>query len=36
MQDSVPKFFREAKYAAVLRERNLESLINNFASTSVS
>jgi hypothetical protein len=23
-QDSVPKFLREAKYAAVLRERNLD------------
>ncbi|KAK5171392.1 uncharacterized protein LTR77_004536 [Saxophila tyrrhenica] len=34
--DSVPKFFREPKYAAMLRERNLESLINNFAAASVS
>ncbi|GAB7365238.1 hypothetical protein MBLNU230_g6323t1 [Neophaeotheca triangularis] len=34
--DSVPKFSREPKYAAILRERNLESMITNFASSSVS
>jgi GTPase-activating protein SST2 len=35
-QDSVPKFFREPKYAAQLKERNFESLINSFASSSIS
>ncbi|KAI5360213.1 putative DEP domain, RGS domain, RGS domain superfamily, winged helix DNA-binding domain superfamily [Septoria linicola] len=34
--DSVPKFFREPKYAAVLRERNLENMISRFTATSVS
>jgi len=34
--DSVPKFSREPKYASVLRERNLEGMISNFASTQVS
>ncbi|KAF2770121.1 RGS-domain-containing protein [Teratosphaeria nubilosa] len=34
--DSVPKFSREPKYAAVLRERNLESMMANFANTSIS
>ncbi|KAI6824429.1 Developmental regulator [Hortaea werneckii] len=34
--DSVPKFSREPKYARVLRERNLEGLMNSFASASIS
>lgn len=34
--DSVPKFSREPKYANVLRERNLEGMINQFAGASVS
>ncbi|PPJ55722.1 hypothetical protein CBER1_08278 [Cercospora berteroae] len=34
--DSVPKFFREPKYAAVLKERNLEHMISKFAATNVS
>ncbi|KAK4549626.1 hypothetical protein LTR36_004927 [Oleoguttula mirabilis] len=34
--DSVPKFSREPKYAAMLRERNLESMLSSFASTSIS
>ena len=34
--DSVPKFSREPKYASILRERNLEGMINQFASASVS
>ena len=35
-QDSVPKFSREPKYANVLKERNVESMLTNFASTSIS
>lgn len=35
-QDSVPKFSREPKYAAMLRERNLESMLTQFSSTSIS
>ncbi|KAK3722631.1 hypothetical protein LTR37_002201 [Vermiconidia calcicola] len=31
--DSVPKFFREPKYANMLRERNLENLLSNFTAT---
>ncbi|GAB1744600.1 hypothetical protein NU219Hw_g1999t1 [Hortaea werneckii] len=34
--DSVPKFSREPKYARVLRERNLEGMMNSFASASIS
>jgi len=34
--DSVPKFSREPKYAGILRERNLEGMINQFAGTSMS
>lgn len=34
--DSVPKFSREPKYANMLRERNLEGMINQFAGASVS
>ncbi|KAI7425125.1 Developmental regulator [Hortaea werneckii] len=34
--DSVPKFSRKPKYARVLRERNLEGLMNSFASASIS
>ena len=34
--DSVPKFSREPKYANILRERNLESMLTSFASTSIS
>lgn len=34
-QDSVPKFFREPKYAAVLKERNMDNMISKFATTSV-
>ncbi|KAK0856421.1 hypothetical protein LTS02_010620 [Friedmanniomyces endolithicus] len=33
--DSVPKFSREPKYANVLRERNLEGMLANFAATSI-
>ncbi|KAK4575173.1 hypothetical protein LTR86_001025 [Recurvomyces mirabilis] len=33
--DSVPKFSREPKYAAILRERNLDSMLTNFAATSI-
>lgn len=35
-QDSVPKFSREPKYASILRERNLEGMLTQFASTSIS
>ena len=31
--DSVPKFSREPKYATVLKERNLEGMINQFAAS---
>lgn len=34
--DSVPKFSREGKYANVLRDRNLEHLLTQFSSTSIS
>lgn len=33
--DSVPKFSREAKYAPVLKERNLEGMINQFAASNL-
>ncbi|TKA72949.1 hypothetical protein B0A55_07542 [Friedmanniomyces simplex] len=33
--DSVPKFSREPKYAAILRERNLEGMLTNFAATAI-
>ncbi|KAK3644093.1 hypothetical protein LTR17_000724 [Elasticomyces elasticus] len=33
--DSVPKFSREPKYAAVLRDRNLEGMLTNFAAASI-
>ncbi|KAK0865315.1 hypothetical protein LTS02_005460 [Friedmanniomyces endolithicus] len=33
--DSVPKFSREPKYANVLRERNLDGMLANFAATSI-
>lgn len=32
----MPKFSREPKYARVLRERNLEGMMNSFASASIS
>lgn len=35
-QDSVPKFSRDPKYANVLRDRNLEHLLNSFSATSIS
>lgn len=34
-QDSVPKFSREPKYAAVLKERDMETMLSNFAATSL-
>lgn len=36
VQDSVPKFFREPKYASSIRERNLEGMLSQFAATSIS
>ncbi|KAM0715572.1 hypothetical protein Q7P37_009070 [Cladosporium fusiforme] len=33
--DSVPKFSREPKYAQVLKERNLEGMINQFAASNL-
>ncbi|SMQ55710.1 unnamed protein product [Zymoseptoria tritici ST99CH_3D1] len=33
--DSVPKFSREPKYAAVLKERDMETMLSNFAATSL-
>lgn len=33
--DSVPKFSREPKYASVLKERNLEGMINQFAASNL-
>jgi hypothetical protein len=35
-QDSVPKFSREPKYAAVLKERDMETMLSNYAATSLS
>ena len=36
IQDSVPKFMREPKYAAILRERNLETALSGAAARSSS
>ncbi|EMC97058.1 hypothetical protein BAUCODRAFT_436906 [Baudoinia panamericana UAMH 10762] len=33
--DSVPKFSREPKYANMLRERNLDQMLTNFAATTI-